>query len=483
MRLKKPLLIISFVLIAEGLSYLLCVPFAIHFHESLKPFVLPASIILVIGSSIFLASDKSFKIISDKTGNRQLIITIFLSWLVFILAGTLPFLTSKTNSSFIDALFESTSGYTTTGSSVLNNIGQLPESIIFWRSLTQWVGGLATIVTITTFFPILDIGGYRLFSFGKLPVFNTRLFILRISLIYVFLTVIQTTILYLEDIGLFNSLCYSFGTVSTGCFSPGDTNISSFSPFVPSTLAFFMFLSGVSYLFYYRLIYKKLRFKKVEEELKVYIILIVIGVLLVIWGMHGAHPENGFLDTTRKALFQVISVVSSSGYLIADYSVFPDIILTILFFYLFIGACSNTSAGGIKISRLIILFRNIWLQFKNPNSPENTSGIKYNGCRIDTKTNLSVLSFISLFGTTFVFGAIAMSFFGYGLKESAFLSISALSTLGHNLDLSQLPDAGKIILTLLMILGKLEIYPLLIMFIPQFYRKDQLINNESHAEK
>ncbi|MDC7217736.1 MAG: potassium transporter TrkG [Spirochaetales bacterium] len=445
--------------------------------------MLPALIILVTGFSIFIASDKSFKIISYKTGNRQIIAILFLSWLVFILAGTLPFLISKTNLSFVDALFESTSGYTTTGSSVLNNIGQLPESIIFWRSLTQWTGGLATIVTITTFFPILDIGGYQLFSLGKRPVFNTRLFILRISLIYVFMTVIQTTILYMEGMGLFNSLCYSFGTVSTGCFSPGDMNISSFSPLVPSTLAFFMFLSGVSYLFYYRLVYKKLKFKKIDEELKVYIILILIGVLLVIWGMHGTHPEDGLLETTRKALYQVISVVSSSGYLIADYSIFPDIILTVLFFYLFIGACSNTSTGGIKISRVIVLFRNIWLQFKNPNSPENTSEIKYNGHVIDTKTNLSVLGFISLFGTTFVFGAIAMSFFGYGLKESAFLSISALSTLGHNLDLSQLPDAGKIILELLMILGKLEIYPLLIMFIPQFYKKDQLINNESHAEK
>lgn len=476
MRLKRPLLIIPFILMTEGLSYLLCVPFAIHFHESLRPFVLPASIILVIGFSIFIVSNKSFKIVSDKTDNRQIIITIFLSWLVFILAGTLPFLISKTNPSFVDALFESTSGYTTTGSSVLNNIGQLSKSIVFWRSLTQWVGGLATIVTITTFFPVLDIGGYRLFSFGKQPVFNTRLFILRISLIYVFLTVIQTTILYLEGIGLFNSLCYSFGTVSTGRFSPGDTNISSRSPFVPSTLAFFMFLSGVSYLFYYRLVYKKLKFKKIDEELKVYIILIVIGILVVIWGMHGVHPESGLLDTTRKALVQIISVVSSSGYLISDYSIFPDIVLTVLFFYLFIGACSNTSTGGIKISRLIVLFRNIWLQFKSPNSPGNISGIKYNAHIIDTKTNLSVLSFISLFGATFVIGAIAMSFFGYGLKESAFLSISALSTLGHNLDLSQLPDAGKIILALLMVLGKLEIYPVLIMFIPQFYKRDQSVH-------
>jgi trk system potassium uptake protein TrkH len=238
------------------------------------------------------------------------------------LAGTFPYLINKTTPSFIDALFESTSGYTTTGSSVLNNIGQLPESIIFWRSLTQWVGGLATIVTITTFFPILDIGGYRFFSVGKQLVFKTRLFILRISLIYVFMTVIQTTILYFEGIGLFNSLCYSFGTVSTGCFSPGDTNIPSFSPYVPSTLAFFMFLSGISYLFYYRLVYKKLKFRKFDEELKVYIILIVIGVLLVFFGM---HRSSSSWDTIKKALFQIISVVSSSGYLISDYSIFPDI--------------------------------------------------------------------------------------------------------------------------------------------------------------
>ena len=469
---KKSSTIISFVFFVLALSFLICIPYAIHFHESLKPFLLPALIMLPIGFSIRLISGKPYKPFID---NKEIIITILLSWLVFILAGTLPFLISKTNPSFVDALFESTSGYTTTGFSVLNNIGQLPESIIFWRSLTQWVGGLATIVTITTFFPMLDIGGYRLFSFGKQPVFNTRLFILRISLIYVFTTVIQTTILYLEGMGLFNSLCYSFGTVSTGCFSPGDTSISSFSPFVQSTLAFFMFLSGVSYLFYYRLVYKKLKFKKVDEEIKVYIILVVIGVLVVIAGMHGVHSVRSFWDTTRNALFQIISVVSTSGYFVSDYSIFPDLILTVLFFYLFVGGCSNTLTGGIKVSRFIVLFRNILQQFKSPDLSTNVS-VKYNASTIDKKTNLSILTFVCLFGATFLFGGIAMSFFGYGLKESAFLSISALSTFGHNLNLSHLPDFGKLMLTLLMLLGRLEIYPVILLFIPIFYKKTNLYN-------
>jgi trk system potassium uptake protein TrkH len=338
---------------------------------------------------------------------------------------------------------------------------------------------------IAALFPSLDIGGYRLFSSDKWLLSNTKLFILRISLIYFFLTVIQITVLYFEGIDLFNGLCYSFGTVSTGCFSPVETNVTLYSPLVQSTLAFFMFLSGISYLFYYRLVYKKLKLKKIHEEIKVYIILVVVGVLVVIAGMYEVHPVSSFWDTTRNALLQVISVVSSSGYFVSDYSIFPDLILTVLIFYLFAGGCSNTSTGGIKISRLIILFRNILQQFKSPDLSANVSSLTYNGCTIDTKTNLSVLTFICLFGATFLFGGIAMSFFGYGLKESAFLSISALSTFGHNLNLSHLPGFGKLMLTLLMLLGRLEIYPVILLFIPIFYKKDQFVQlgGIQHAKK
>lgn len=466
------LIIVSFVLIIEGLSYLLCIPFAIHFHESLKPFLVSSLIFLLVGISFLFISNKKFKNFTD---NKKIILTIIFSWFILILGGTLPYLISESIPSFVDALFESVSGYTSTGSSIISNIDQIPKSILFWRSFTQWLGGLSTIVMITSLFPSLEIGGYRLFSLVNWFLSSKKLFILRISLIYFFLTVIQTTVLYFEGVDLFNGLCYSFGTVSTGCFSPGETNITSYSSLVQSTLVFFMFLSGISYLFYYRLAFKKLKLKNIDDELKVYIILVVVGILVVIVGTHGVHYVNSFGNTIMKAFFQVISVVSSSGYFVSDYSIFPDFILTVIFFYLFIGGCSNTSSGGIKISRLIVLFRNIWQQFKSPDLSTNVSSVKYNSCTIDTKTNLSILTFISLFGATFIFGGIAMSFFGYGLKESAFLSISALSTFGHNLDLSQFPDFGKLILTLLMLLGRLEIYPVIVLFIPFFYKKNQSV--------
>ncbi len=472
MNRRFTLIILTFVLIIEGLSYLLCIPFAIHFKESLKPFLISSLIFLLVGISFLFISNKKINNFND---NKKIILTIIFSWLILILGGTLPYLISESIPSFVDALFESVSGFTSTGSSIISNIDQIPKSILFWRSFTQWLGGLSTIVMITSFFPSLDIGGYKLFSLVNWFLSSKKLFIFRISLIYFFLTVIQSTVLYFEGVDLFTGLCYSFGTISTGCFYPGETNVTLYSPLVQATMALFMFLSGISYLFYYWLAFKKLKLNKIDNELKIYIILVLAGVLVVLVGARGIHFSNIFWDSIMKAFFQVISVVSSSGYFVYDYSIFPDFILTVIFFYLFVGGCSNTPSGGIKVSRLIVLFSNVWQQFKSTDLSSNVSSVKYNGCAIDSKANLSILTFICLFGATFILGGIAMSFFGYGLKESAFLSISALSTFGHNLDLSHFPDFGKLILTSLMLLGRLEIYPVIILFIPFFYKKNQSV--------
>lgn len=466
---KKTLTIVSFVFIGLAISYLVCIPYAVYFHESVRPFLLPALIMLPIGFLIRLVSGKSFDFF---VGNKVILITILLSWLVFILAGTLSFLISRTTPSFVDALFESTSGFTSNGTSVFTNIDHLPVSIIFWRSLTHWVGGWATILMLIALFPLPDIGGYKLFAIDEHETHGIRALIYRVSLIYGALTFVQIIVFYALGMSLFNSLCYSFGTVSTGCFSPTDTGIASYPHVIHVAFMIFMFLSGISYLFYYRLVFKKLKNKKVDGEIKTYLILIATGTLIVFLGMKGNHQVGNLADTIRKTLFQIISVVSSSGYSISKFSVLPDIVLTILFLYLLVGGCSNSPTGGIKVSRFLILLQNIRLQFKSPDSPANISEIKYNGSNIGSKANLSVLTFITVFGATFVLGAIAMSFFGYGLKESAFLSVSALSAFGHNLDISHLSNAGKLILTLLMVLGRLEIYPLLITVIPQFYMKD-----------
>ncbi|MBN1115945.1 MAG: TrkH family potassium uptake protein [Bacteroidales bacterium] len=466
MRFKNLLFVVSLILIFEGISFLLCFLYGIHYDEPLKPFIIPALISLFSGIFLFSVSNKRFEPI---TNNRESIVLIIVSWLVAIVVGTLPFLISKSIPATVDAFFETISGFTTTGSSVLTNVEQLPKSILFWRSLTQWLGGLGTIIMFITVISFLNIGGYRLFKSDEESGTAYKLLI-RIVAIYCTLTFVQVLLLYSGGLNLFESLCYTFGTVSTGGFSPYNNSIAGYSNYTQYVMILFMFLSGISYIIYYRIITGKSRSAIRNEEVRIYT-LIILCVALFITGVLHFQSGNEFRTTLRESIFQVTSFVTTSGYSVTYYFSWPDYVLVVLFFFLLTGAGTISASGGIKISRLLILFRNFKLQFKSPNFPSNISAIKYNGSIIDKETNLSILTFITVFGLVFVLGTIALSLFGNDLKQSAFLSISALTTFGHNLDLSQFPNAGKITLNLLMLFGRMEIYPLLLVFIPSFYRK------------
>lgn len=466
MRLINSIIIISFILIIEGFAYLLCIPVAIYYHEPLNPFFIPALIVFVPGLVLYFVSSKK---VEPLKSNREGFVLIIFSWLLLILAGTLPYLSGKTMPSLVDTFFETISGVTTTGSSILTNIEQLPRSILFWRSLTQWLGGIATIIMVMTIIPLLNIGGYKLFSLEVKTFPDFRFIVKRIVIIYFVLTVAQVLLLCSGGMNLFKSLCYSFGTVSTGCFSPNNERIAEYSPYIQYIITLFMFLSGASYVVYYHIITGKFKTAKKNEEIRVYSVIIIFIALFItgiLYLQSGKRLESAF----RESIFQVTSFVTSSGYSITDYSLWPDYILAILFFLLLIGGSTSSPSGGIKMSRFLVVFRNLKLQFKNPNSPSNISEVKYQGRNIDEDTNLSVLTFITVFGMFFVLGTIVLSLFENDLKNSAFLSISALTTFGHNLNLSGIPNAEKIILSFLMLLGKLEIFPLLLVLIPSFYR-------------
>jgi len=264
-------------------------------------------------------------------------------------------------------------------------------------------------------------------------------------------------------------LCYTFGTVSTGCFSPKNESIAGYSPFIQYIMVLFMFLSGLSYLIYYLIITGKLRSVIKNEEIRIYSIIILFATIFItgiLYFKTGRRFETAF----RECILHVSSYVSTSGYSNSEYSLWPYYILPLLYLLLFIGGCIGSGCGGIKMSRFLILFRNFTVLFKNLNSPTRVFKVKYNRSSIDEGTNISILTFILVFGMVFMLGTISLSVFGTDLKKSAFLSISALSTFGHNLSLSHFPNMGKVILILLMLIGKLEIYPFLLMLIPSFYR-------------
>lgn len=457
---------VSFLLILEGLLLLLCFPIALMLHEQVWPVVIPSIIALLGGVLSYIFSGTSTKIPS----NKENIILILLVWIIVIAIGTIPFLLTGNLNSFIDVLFETVSGFTATGTSILPNPGVLPKSILFWRSLTQWYGGFLTISMLLVIFPEINIGGYKLFSIDA----DKKFLVIRVFFIYSVLTLMQVLLLSIGGINPFKSFCISFATISSGCFLPDQTSIADYSSYLQFILAGFMFLSGLGGLFYYKLfMLKKLKFWK-HEEFSLYIYSFLIITILFTWILLHTQSIHNQGATFTKSIFQAASFISSSGYEIFEFRLWPHYFQPLLYLLIAIGGCTNSTGGGIKLPRFIVLFKNIRTQFKNPMGTTNGSGILLNGNKIDEETNLNILAFVSVFGLVIVLGTLALTFIISDIKESVFLTITALSTFGHHFDVSVLPVAGKIVLTFLMLLGRLEIFPILVFLVPSFYKKSSL---------
>lgn len=465
---------VAFIILFVGTSFLLCIPFAIFYNEPLEPFFTSTTILLISGVLIYVFSGKKPVTI---TSNRERVILITLLWAILILAGTLPYFISKTIPSVIDIFFETISGMTTTGSSILSNPADLPKSILFWRSLTHWLGGLATIISLITIVPALNIGGYKLLSREEKIAHKFSFRIVWIVLIYCTMTLSQVLLLCLGGMNLFESLCHSFGTVSTGSFSPRIDSIAGYSPYIQYIMALFMFLSGFSYLVYFLVITGKFKKALTIDESRIYFI-VFASVSLLMTGILYFKVGKGFDTALRESVFQIASFVSSSGYYNTSYLLWPSHILPLVYLLIFIGGSSSSASGGIKMSRFLIIIRNFRQQFKIPAISSKAFTVKYNGSNIDQNTNLSILTFVTVFGFVFVLGTILLSLFGIELEKCVFLSISALSTFGHNTGLSDFSAAGKIILSMMMIVGRLEIYPLLLLLVPLFYKTPDHIIDE-----
>ncbi|MGD0342756.1 MAG: potassium transporter TrkG [Bacteroidales bacterium] len=348
MKLINPLVILrilSIILFVEVVSFLLCIPSALYYSESILPFLLPALITSVISSVLYFLSRNAD---IDKLSSRDGYFSVTLSWLIFPLLGTLPYLFSGTIPSFINAFFESTSGFTTTGSSILTNVENLPRSVLFWRSLTHWIGGIGIIVLVLLVLPSLKVAGYQLFSLESnlkekiLP--RTKAIGLRIILVYLTLTIAEIIFLSFGDMSLFDSICYSFGTISTGGFSTKSTGMMSYSPYSQYIVMTFMFLAGISQIVYYYIIKLNLRKVKHNEELWFYIATIVISgalatsILLV-------KTDKSLEPAIREGYFQVISIITCTGFSSANFAGWPMAGTLLLFILMFSGGSTCSTSG------------------------------------------------------------------------------------------------------------------------------------------
>lgn len=480
MKLINPLLILrilSRILLIETLAYLLCLPVIFIYKESVSPFLASAAITLTLSGAFFLVGRKAD---ADKFSNRDGYLAVVISWFVFSLFGTLPYLLSDTVTRFIDAFFESTSGFTTTGASIIRDVEILPHSVLFWRSLTHWFGGIGIIVLVIIVLPSLRVTGYQLFSLESSmkekihP--KTKATGFRILIIYLALTVSEILLLSLGDMNLFDSICHSFGTVSTGGFSTRNDSLMSYSNYSQYIVLIFMFLAGISQVIYYFLI--KLNFKKIRqnEELRFYIAVAVIAGSIATMTLM-VNSNRNFEESFREGFFQIISILTCTGYSSADYVLWPLSSILLIFLIMFAGGSTGSTTGGIKMARHLIVLKNIKNVFIKLNHPKSISFVRLNGKPLSENMNVSILSFVVLYLFVFLIGTIIVVFTGVDpvTASSSVASCMAaigpgLGTVGPSGNFAQLPEITKVILSILMIIGRLEIITVFTIFTRTFWK-------------
>jgi len=449
------------------------------YHEKIFPFIYSALISFILGIVFFFLTKKQTK---DITLHRKdAYVTVTVSWLYISLIGSLPYLFSGAIPSFINALFESVSGFTTTGASILRDIESLPKSILFWRSLTHWIGGIGIIVLVIIVMPSLHIGGYNLFTLEsslqekiqpKIKSVGQRLL-----LIYILLTGAEIILLLLGNMNLFESACHAFGTVATGGFSPKNTSIIDYSPYIQYVIMIFMFLAGTNFIIHYYLFKKEFSKIKENEEFKFYFaVVLFIGIIIssvLYFNMHKPVEES-----FREGFFQVISIITCTGFATADYLQWPVIAWTIIFFAMFFGGSTGSTAGGIKMVRHLIVFKNLAKIIRQFNSPNAILTLKLNKKTLSEESNNSILTFILIYFLVFVAGSLILMFFGIDGKTASSSVATCMAGIGPGIgtvgpvsNFAHLPDSGKLILAFLMLVGRLEIYTFLILFTRNFWLK------------
>ncbi|MGE0089395.1 MAG: TrkH family potassium uptake protein [Bacteroidales bacterium] len=469
------------LLIIEGVFLLLSTLVAFYYNENdLFPLFISSLICIIFGGLSWFFTRNTKKDI----GKREGYVIVSLVWVIFSLFGALPFVISGAIPSYTDAFFETMSGFTTTGASILNDIEAMPHGLLFWRSLTQWIGGMGMIVLSLAILPIFGFGGMQLF-FAEVTgptndKFHPRVneIARRLWIIYIALTVTETILLKIGGMSWFDAVNHSFTTMATGGFSTKQDSIAFFnSPFIHYTISVFMIFAGVNFtLFYYALHFK---FSKVfnDEEFKFYIGFLLFFTLIIA-GYLFLHDGIGLEKSFRDSLFQVSSIMTTTGYYSVDYLLWTPFIPIILLVLMFIGGSAGSTAGSIKVIRISLLLKNSWLELKRMFHPNAIIPVRINGKSVPSQVLSNILAFVVIYMLITIISTIIIASMGYDLSTSLSAVATSIGNIGPGLgqvgpveNFSHIPAFGKWFLAFLMMIGRLEIFTVLMILSPAFWRK------------
>lgn len=472
----------GFLLIMLGLS--MCAPPLVglaYGQHGQQHFVLSIAITLLCGLSLAVCLPRTRKNISQREG----FLIVSLGWMLASLFGCLPFLFDGTCATLTDAYFETVSGFTTTGSTILKKIEGLPLSTLFWRSMIQWLGGMGIIVFSIAILPVLGIGGMQLFK-AEVPgpvveKIKPRIAETARSLwkVYAMLSAAMTLLLMLCGMDLFEALCHTFTTMATGGFSTRDISIEAFgNPMIEMVILFFMFAAGMNFVLHYRSLHGKFKHLRTDREFLVYLAITAAATLLISLSLYGSGTFTSMLTALRHSAFQVVSIITTTGYSSVNFDTWPHFSKLILLLLMFIGACAGSTAGGIKCIRGLLVCKVGYRELFYTVHPHAVSSVKVAGKPVAEPILRSVVVFVVLYIIIFFIGALFMAQCGLDPVSALSASAACLGNVGPGLgsvgpygNFAFIPAFGKWVLIMLMLLGRLEIYTLLILLVPAFWRK------------
>jgi len=469
---------LGWVLNIESVCMLLPLACACIYKESdVFAFLISIGLCLILGVPLVLKKPKSRSMYA-----KEGFVIVALSWIVMSVFGALPFMITGAIPSFADAFFETVSGFTTTGASILTDVEALSKSLMFWRCFTHWIGGMGVLVFLVALLPLCGGSNLHLMraestgpSVSKLvPKIGATAKIL--YGIYTVITLIQIVLLLFSGMGVYESLTISFATAGTGGFSMKNSSMSEYSSYVQIVVTIFMILFGVNFSVYYLILIRRFKEAFSSSEVKAYILVIAASTLVI--AINILHMFDSFGEALKHSAFQVGSIITTTGFMSNDFDKWPELSKVILVMLMFIGACAGSTGGGLKISRMLIILKTVTKELRIAVHPKRVHKISMNGRTVEHETIRTVNVYIMSFAFLYALSLLIISVDNFDFTTN-FTAVAAtinnvgpgLGGVGPTSNFSAYSALSKIILSFDMLAGRLEMFPLLMLFSPYTYKK------------
>ncbi len=470
--------ILGWILKIEGGLLLLPAVVGFIYRESAGVwFLLTAAIAFIIGTVMTIRNPKSRKVYA-----REGFVVVALAWLIMSLIGALPFTLSGDIPNYLDAVFETVSGFTTTGASILPEVESLNHCSLFWRSFTHWIGGMGIFVFMLAVVPLLGGSTFNLMKaespgpvVGKfVPKIRDTAAIL--YTIYLAITIVECLLLTICGMPFFEAICHTFGTVGTGGFGVKNSGYTEYAPILQNITTFFMIACGVNFQFYYYLVGKRFKLALSMSEVKAYLIIILVAIVLIAFNVRGMYGTTE--EAVRHSAFQVGTIITTTGYATADFDKWPAFSQSILVLLMMCGACAGSTGGGIKVSRIVLLFKTIHKELSKIIHPRFIKKIQFDGVSVAHETVRNTNVFIAVYCVIFALSVLCISIDNHDFTTN-FTAVTAtinnigpgLSLVGPTQNFSFFSPFSKIVLIFDMLAGRLELFPMLLLFAPHVWKR------------